>query len=63
MPWGGGRLIVGTGASGQLPVMPEVLAEADRRAVRLERLPTEEACRLLRRLPARKVHAVLHVTC
>ena len=63
LPWGSNRLIVGTGASGQLPVMPEVLAEAERRAIRVERLPTEEACRLLQQLPADEVHAVLHVTC
>ena len=31
IPWGGKRLIVGTGARGALPVLDEVLAEAKRR--------------------------------
>jgi len=30
IPWGGQRLIIGTGAHGALPVMDEVLAEAKR---------------------------------
>jgi hypothetical protein len=63
LPWGGGRLIVGTGASGQLPVMPEVLAEASKRRIRLDQLRTEDACRLLGDLPDGEVYAVLHVTC
>jgi hypothetical protein len=29
IPWGGKRLIIGTGADGALPVMDEVLAEAN----------------------------------
>src|SRR5437868_11504158 len=33
IPWGGKRLIVGTGAHGALPVMDEVLAEAKRRGI------------------------------
>src|SRR5437016_13840604 len=33
IPWGGKRLIVGTGADGALPVMDEVLAEANRRGI------------------------------
>lgn len=28
IPWGGGRLIVGTGAEGGLPIVPELYAEA-----------------------------------
>jgi hypothetical protein len=34
IPWGGKRLLVGTGAHGALPVMDEVLAEAKRRGYR-----------------------------
>jgi hypothetical protein len=34
IPWGGKRLLVGTGAHGALPVMYEVLAEAKRRSRR-----------------------------
>jgi hypothetical protein len=30
LPWGGPRLIIGTGAHGSLPIMPEVVAEAAR---------------------------------
>ena len=33
IPWSARRLIVGTGASGALPVMPELLTEAKRRGV------------------------------
>ena len=63
LPWGGGRLIIGTGAYGSLPIMPQVLEEARRRGVELAAIPTEEACRLIAGLDRREVHAVLHVTC
>ena len=63
IPWGGSRLIVGTGASGSLPVMPAVYAEADRRGVEIVAAPTKEALRLLREADARDVHAIVHVTC
>jgi hypothetical protein len=63
LPWGGGRLIIGTGADGSLPIMPEVFEEARRRGVDLAARPTEEACRLIASLDPREVHAVLHVTC
>lgn len=62
IPWGGRRLIVGTGADGRLPVLPEVRAEAERRGIELIAVPTEEACRLVRGEHGR-VHAILHVTC
>jgi hypothetical protein len=63
LPWGGGRLIIGTGAYGSLPIMPEVWEEARRRGVDLAATPTEEACRLLASLDTSEVNAVLHVTC
>jgi len=63
LPWGGSRLIVGTGAYGSLPIMPEVIEEAGSRGVDLDTVPTEQACRLIAGLDAREVHAVLHVTC
>jgi hypothetical protein len=47
LPWDGRQLIVGTGMYGRLPVMPEVVQEAERRKVELVVVPTEEACRLL----------------
>ena len=63
IPWGGGRLIVGTGADGRLPIAPDVYAEAKRRGVVIEALPTRDACRLLADLKPKDVYAVLHVTC
>ena len=63
LPWAGKRLVVGTGASGSLPVMPEVIEEAGRRGVELVPVPTAEACELLRPLDPHEVYAVLHVTC
>jgi hypothetical protein len=63
LPWGGDRLIVGTGANGSLPVMPEVAAEAELRGIALVAMPTEEALELLREAKTKDVYAVLHVTC
>jgi hypothetical protein len=63
IPWSAPRLIVGTGASGRLPIMPEVLEEARRRGVEVVAEPTGVACRLLRRANATNVAAILHVTC
>ena len=63
LPWGGSRLIIGTGAYGSLPIMPEVIEEAGRRGVDLAAIPTEDACRLIASLDKREVYAVLHVTC
>lgn len=61
IPWNARRLIVGTGASGAMPVMKAVKEEARRRDVELVILPTAEAIRELERHP--KSNAVLHVTC
>jgi hypothetical protein len=63
IPWGGPRLIVGTGADGLLPIMAEVYDEAVRRNVEVVALPTEAACRLIAQLEPDEVNAVLHVTC
>ena len=63
LPWGGGRLIIGTGAYGSLPIMPEVVEEARRQGVDITALLTEDACRLIASLDRDEVHAVLHVTC
>ena len=63
IPWSAPRSIVGTGASGQLPIMPELYQEAERRGVEVVAVPTEEACRLLSRVDPREAAAVLHVTC
>jgi hypothetical protein len=63
IPWGGKRLIIGTGAKGQLPIAPELREEAARRGIVVEALPTSEACRLLADLEPADVYAILHVTC
>jgi hypothetical protein len=63
IPWGGDRLIVGTGVYGALPIMEQVYEEAERRGVELVTAPTGEACRLLETLEGSKVYAILHITC
>lgn len=63
LPWGGDRLVVGTGVDGALPVMDDVLDEARRRGVQVVAVPTAQACRMLADVPAGEVRAVLHVTC
>lgn len=63
LPWGGSRLIIGTGAEGALPVLADVEAEAIRRGIELVAVPTRQACRLVESMEPDDVHAVLHVTC
>ncbi len=64
IPWAGKRLLIGTGMSGQLPVMPEVEAEARRRGVELVATTSPEACELLSSADDdADVAAILHVTC
>jgi hypothetical protein len=63
IPWGGKRLIIGTGARGQLPIAAEVSEEAKRRGIAIEALPTSEACLLLAAIDPDDVYAILHVTC
>jgi hypothetical protein len=63
IPWSAHRLIVGTGASGQLPITPELYQEAERRGVEVVARPTAEACELLATMKKRSASAVLHVTC
>jgi hypothetical protein len=62
IPWVCRRLVVGTGATGALPIMDEVIREAERRRVQVVALPTEEALHLLRGSPP-DTNAVLHITC
>jgi hypothetical protein len=54
--------VVGSGASGSLPVTDDVIAEAERRGVELIVMPTVEAIEELRRSGA-DTNAILHVTC
>jgi hypothetical protein len=63
IPWGGNRLIVGTGADGRLPIMPEVYELAALRSVEVVALPTDKACHLIADLEPADVNAILHVTC
>ena len=63
IPWGGKRLIVGTGADGGLPVMVEVLVEAKKRGIEVTAAPTSEVCRLLEDVKKGQAYAILHCTC
>jgi len=60
IPWECKQLVIGTGMKGQLPVMDEVAAEAQRRGVKLVACSTPEAVQLLKENPA-DTNAVLHV--
>jgi hypothetical protein len=62
IPWKCERLVIGTGAQGALPVMPDVLDEAERRGVRVTAVRTEEAIELLASASS-STNAVLHITC
>lgn len=63
IPWHGARLIVGTGAYGKLPIMPEVADEAELRGIELVAVPTEQACQLIDDCPDADINAILHITC
>ena len=63
IPWTCHVLIVGTGAEGALPIVPDVFEEARRRGVELVALPTDAACALLVDADSATTNAVLHVTC
>jgi hypothetical protein len=62
IPWRCGRLVIGTGADGALPVMEQVREQARRRKVDLVVLPTAEAIGVLAET-IKDTNAVLHVTC
>lgn len=63
IPWGGKKLIVGTGVHSSLPVMPDVYEEAERRGIEIVALPTDDACHMLRKLERKDIYAILHITC
>ena len=63
IPWGGKSLIVGTGAYGQLPIMPKILDEAEQRGIEIIAVPTDEACSIISDKEGMNVRAILHVTC
>ena len=58
IPWSTTRLVVGTGASGRLPIMPEVWEAAEALNVELIALPTSQACELLRSFDEPHVNAI-----
>src|SRR2546421_10299651 len=62
IPWRCRRLVVGSGAGGALPVMPQVRDEARRRKVDLVVLPTAGAIGARAKGPA-GTNAILHLTC
>ena len=62
IPWGCRRLVIGSGASGSLPVTDDVVEEADRRGVELVILPTRQALDELAGADA-DTNAILHLTC
>jgi hypothetical protein len=62
IPWKCRRLVIGTGAYGKLPVMPEIKREAERRKVELVIVPTAAAIKELRG-NTKRTNAILHVTC
>lgn len=57
-------LLVGTGASGMMRVLPEVVRAVEARNIQLIMQPTSEACETYNQLSrVQKVVAVLHLTC
>ena len=62
IPWRCRRLLIGTGMHGRLPVMDEVLAEAQRRGAEIVVCPTAQAIQHLQENPE-ATNAILHVTC
>ena len=62
IPWKCGRLVIGTGNYGSLPVMDKVKLEARRRKIELVILPTDEAIETLAK-KSQDTNAILHVTC
>jgi len=63
IPWGGGSLVVGTGAYGQLPIMKECFEAAEKRDIEIVSVPTDEACKIISEKKNKNIHAILHVTC
>jgi hypothetical protein len=62
IPWKCRRLVIGTGAYGNLPVMDEVKQEAAHRDLELVLLPTADAVKALQKA-SRHTNAILHITC
>jgi hypothetical protein len=63
IPWNCSRLVIGTGMDERLPVLPEVLYEAERRKIELLVVPTARAIEELQQGGPGTTNAVLHITC
>jgi hypothetical protein len=57
------RLVIGTGASGQLKPDPDALEALRRRGIEVDTIPTGEAVRLLAELDPTRTAAALHLSC
>jgi hypothetical protein len=57
------RLVVGTGAYGQMRPDPAVIEQLRERGVEVEALKTDEAVRCYGELDPRRTAAALHLTC
>jgi hypothetical protein len=57
------RLLVGTGAYGQMRPDVEALEQLRQRGIEVEALPTDEAVRRYGELDPRRTAAALHLTC
>jgi Protein of unknown function (DUF498/DUF598) len=57
------RLVVGTGAYGQMRADPEAVEQLRQRGVEVESLPTDEAVRRYCELDPHRTAAALHLTC
>ena len=62
IPWKCRMLVIGTGAEGSLPIMPQVLEEAERRGVEVMAKATGEAIKVLASAKD-ETNAILHITC
>lgn len=62
IPWKCRRLVIGTGAYGNLPVMDDVKREAARRGIEVLIVTTADATKALRKA-SEGTNAILHVTC
>ena len=62
IPWKCTRLVIGTGAYGNLPVMKEVKREAERRKIELLVMRTSDAIEVLKK-QSKDTNAILHVAC
>lgn len=57
------RLLVGTGAYGEMRPAPDAIEQLRKRGVEVEVMPTDEAVRRYSELDPRRTAAALHLTC